>query len=277
MKYLILGSSGQIGSALTIYLRNKGHQVTEFDIANTSDKIEDLRYLNSESRKLLQQCDFIFFLAFDVGGSRYLSKYQHTYDFISNNIKIMDRTFDVLRATKKPFIFASSQMSSMSHSPYGVCKAVGEAYTKSLGGLIVKFWNVYGPEKDLSKAHVITDFILMAKAGNINMLTDGEESREFLYVEDACECLEILSHLYQEIPRDINLHITNGISTKVIDIAKIIFSFIPCRITPSSKKDSVQFDTKNLSDRAIQKFWFPSTNINTGIKLVIDAMEKEDE
>ena len=59
----------------------------------------------------------------------------------------------------KPFVFASSQMSNMSYSPYGVMKRVGELYTKSLNGLIVKFWNVYGIEKDMEKAHVITDFI----------------------------------------------------------------------------------------------------------------------
>ena len=47
----------------------------------------------------------------------------------------------------------------MSYSPYGVMKRVGEMYTKSLGGLIVHFWNVYGIEKDMEKAHVITDFI----------------------------------------------------------------------------------------------------------------------
>ena len=32
MKILILGSSGQIGAYLTEYLRDRGHQVTEFDV-----------------------------------------------------------------------------------------------------------------------------------------------------------------------------------------------------------------------------------------------------
>jgi hypothetical protein len=42
-------------------------------------------------------------------------------------------------------------MSNMSYSPYGVLKNVGELYTKSLNGLIVKFWNVYGIEKTMKK------------------------------------------------------------------------------------------------------------------------------
>ena len=34
MKILVLGSEGQIGSYLTEYLREKGHEVTEFDVVN---------------------------------------------------------------------------------------------------------------------------------------------------------------------------------------------------------------------------------------------------
>ena len=34
MKHLVLGSSGQIGSALCEYYKNKGHTVDEFDIVN---------------------------------------------------------------------------------------------------------------------------------------------------------------------------------------------------------------------------------------------------
>ena len=274
MNYLILGSAGQIGSALTTYLKDKGHVVAEFDLANYDVFKQDLRYPSQELVSSLAWCDFVFFLAFDVGGSRYLDKYQHTYSFISNNIKIMDTTFDALQSTGKPFIFASSQMSNMHHSPYGVCKAIGEAYTKSLNGLIVKFWNVYGIERDLSKAHVITDFILMAKEGRINMLTDGEESREFLHVTDACRCLEILSRKYNKISRNSNLHITSGVSNKIIDIANIIQSIIPCEISSSTQKDEVQGDKKNQADLFIRKFWYPSIHIRTGIELIIDDMEK---
>jgi nucleoside-diphosphate-sugar epimerase len=49
---------------------------------------------------------------------------------------------------------------------------------------------VYGKEHDEEKSHVITDFIKMAKQdGVIKMRTDGTESRQFLYADDACEAL----------------------------------------------------------------------------------------
>ena len=149
MRVAILGSSGQIGAYLTEYLRNKGHYVTEFDKNNSTH--EDMTTIpNPFLRNAIIDSDFVFFLAFDVGGSRYLKKYQHTFKFIDNNARMLAGAFEYLAEYKKPFVFASSQMSNMSYSPYGVMKRVGELYTKSLGGLIVKFWNVYG----LSLIHI---------------------------------------------------------------------------------------------------------------------------
>jgi len=150
MRVAILGSSGQIGAYLTKYLTKKGYQVREFDIMNSYH--EDMTHIpNAFLRNVIMDSDFVFFLAFDVGGSHYLKKYQHTFKFIDNNTRMMANVFGHLADYKKPFVFASSQMSNMSYSPYGVMKRVGELYTKSLGGLIVHFWNVYGIEKTWRK------------------------------------------------------------------------------------------------------------------------------
>ena len=99
--------------------------------------------------KNIKKSDFVFFLAFDVGGSRYLKKYQRTYDFLINNLLIMSNVFRLLKKYNKKFIFASSQMSNMDFSPYGTLKRLGEDVTKSLNCLYVKFWNVYGIEKEI--------------------------------------------------------------------------------------------------------------------------------
>jgi hypothetical protein len=62
-------------------------------------------------------------------------------------MRIMSNTFDTIKKFDKPFIFASSQMAEMGYSSYGMLKALGEKIT-DLGGLVVKFWNVYGYETD---------------------------------------------------------------------------------------------------------------------------------
>lgn len=281
MKVTILGSGGQIGSYLTKYLREKGNTVLEFDIVNSP--YQDLTQIpNGNLEYQIKESDFVFFLAFDVGGSRYLKKYQHTFDFLQNNSKIMVNVFEYLNRYKKPFLFASSQMSNMGYSPYGVLKNVGELYTKSLGGLIVKFWNVYGVENDREKSHVITDFIRKGfETGVIDMLTDGQEEREFLYAEDCCEALEIIMSSYKEFRSDDSLHITSFNSTKIIDIAHIIigqFNLIgkyDVKLQPSSEKDSVQMDKRNLADTFITKWWQPKTNMQEGISKVFSSIMEE--
>ena len=280
MNIAVLGSSGQIGAYLTEYLTKKGHLVREFDIVN--DPHEDMtRIPNPFLRNVIMDSDFVFFLAFDVGGSHYLKKYQHTFKFIDNNTRMMANVFGHLKDYKKPFVFASSQMSSMSYSPYGVMKRVGELYTKSLGGLIVKFWNVYGIEKDMEKAHVITDFIHKGfESGVINMMTDGTEAREFLYAEDCCEALEKIMEEYSNLSSDDELHITTGVYTSILEIAQEIrklFNDIgkEVEVIPSEKKDEVQKDARNEPDPFIKKFWQPKTSVKDGLKKVFEVMKND--
>lgn len=270
MKYLVLGSAGQIGFELCKFLRKQDHSVVEFDIATRED--QDLRVPNI-LENYIQDIDFVMFLAFDVGGSRYLKKYQHTYEFIDNNIQLMLYTFKTLKRYNTPFIFTSSQMSNMSYSPYGVCKSIGEGYTRALGGLIVKFWNVYGPERDLEKSHVITDFILKAKKGNVKMMTNGKEERQFLHAEDCSNALMILSKNYNNIERDKELHITSFEWNTILEVANIIKEDIPCKLTPSIDIDTVQLNKRNEADPYILNYWKPTISLKEGIGRIIAEMK----
>ena len=279
-RILVLGSSGQVGAYLTDYLRKKGNEVFEFDVTNGPN--QDLTTIpNGQLEALIYLSDFVYFLAFDVGGSHYLKKYQHTFKFIDNNTRLMANAFGLIEKYNKPFVFASSQMSNMSYSPYGVLKRVGELYTRSLGGLIVKFWNVYGIEKDMDKAHVITDFIRKGfESGDIDMMTDGTEAREFLYAEDCCEALETVMQSYAKLTSDDELHITSGVYTTVLEIAseiKSLFSSIgkEITITPAQSKDEVQKDARNEPDTYIKKFWEPKTSVPDGLKKVFEEMKKD--
>ena len=279
MRVTILGSSGQIGAYLTEYLRKKGHEVTEFDKNN--DEKQDMTVIpNLRLHGAIMNSDFVFFLAFDVGGSHYLKKYQHTFGFLDNNARMMVNAFEYIQKYKKPFVFASSQMSNMSYSPYGVMKRVGELYTKSLNGLIVKFWNVFGIEKDMEKAHVITDFIKKGfETGTIDMMTDGSEHREFLYAEDCCQALETVMEKYSDFTSDDNLHITTGVSTSILEIARNIQSLFKeigkeVDVSPSPSKDEVQKDARNVPDPYIRRVWEPKTSVPDGIKKVFEEMKK---
>ena len=277
----ILGSSGQIGAYLTEYLRRDDkYEVCEFDIVNGTQ--QDIRTIpNPELDRVIQSSDFVFVLAFDVGGSRYLKKYQHTFDFVNNNARLMVNIFGLIEKYKKPFVFASSQMSNMSHSPYGVLKRVGELYTQTLKGLTVKFWNVYGIENDLDKAHVITDFIRKGfEEGDFEMMTDGTEERQFLYAEDCCEALETLMENYSNFKPTDPLHVTSFSSSSIKEVASMIqgqFNMIGkfINIKPGLARDSVQMDKRNEADNYILGWWQPTTGLDKGIAKVFAEMKKE--
>ena len=279
MKVSILGSAGQIGAYLKEYLTDKGHEVTGVDIIDGPQN--DLRVTpNTYVESVIEKSDFVFFLAFDVGGSRYLKKYQHTFEFINNNTRMMANTFALLKKYNKRFVFASSQMSNMSYSPYGVMKRVGELHTTALKGLTVKFWNVYGIEHDMEKAHVITDFIRKGfEEGEFEMMTDGTEERQFLYAEDCCEALETVMERFTDFKPEDPLHITSFRATPIKEVAQIImgqFNLIgkQVKISPGLAKDSVQMDKRNEADSYIMGWWLPKTNMQDGIAKVFNEMRK---
>ena len=95
--------------------KKKSFQIIEFDLVQ-GNKFDIRNFNNNNLEKCIKKSDF-FFLAFDVGGSRYLKKYQSTYDFLINNLLILSNAFRLLKKHGKKFIFASSQMSNMDFSP----------------------------------------------------------------------------------------------------------------------------------------------------------------
>jgi nucleoside-diphosphate-sugar epimerase len=268
-RHLVLGSSGQIGGHLCEYLLSKDEQFERFDILDSSDfdlRIQDNRHLI----EAVERCDIVYFLAFDVGGARYLAKNQDTSSFISNNMKIMSNTFDVLSRQKKKFIFASSQMAYMKDSSYGSLKRLGEKIAIDLGGVVTRFWNVYGIENDYTKSHVITDLVRCGiKNGKINVLTEGKEVRQFLFADDCSECLFDVGRKIDTFSRR-SLDVSCFEWTPISRIAEII----------SKNLDDIEIEYGNLVDglqtldpiepsREILSFWKPKTSIELGIEKIV--------
>lgn len=269
MKVLVLGSSGQIGSALVPYLESKGHQVIPFDIVLKDS--HDLRIQNnSELYELAREIDFVVFLAFDVGGSKYLTSAQHDYGFIQNNLNIMKNVFDFINHAGLPSIFASSQMAGMLHSSYGNLKAIGEKAAIALGGKYIRFWNVYGVENDPLKSHVITDFIRQGLATKkIKMITDGSEVRDFLHVSDACSAIE---HVIR-IEEGVGFDVASFEYTSILEVAKIVAELTGSEIVPGNLVDLVQSGHQFDPSPEILDLWRPEVLLQDGINRVMREIQ----
>ena len=273
LKILILGSKGQIGSFLESFLRSRGFEVIGIDLVN--GELEDLRYMNaSVLDSYLRNVDFVFFLAYDVGGSSYLQDRQGSFSFISNNSLIMNNCFSSLQRIGTPFIFASSQMSNMTFSNYGVLKAIGERYTQALGGITVKFWNVYGYETDREKFHVISDFVRMAiENSEIRIKTTGEESRDFLFARDCCEGLYELMMRYPTINKRQTYDLASGVWTTIHEVAEIIALRLNVPVIRGGAKDSLQQLVRNEPRLNQLEFWSAKTKLKDGVSEIIQMFE----
>ncbi len=176
-KNLVLGGDGTIGQSLCTYLISIGEEVISLDLKSGFD-------IRTQSLEDYADFDYVWFLAWDVGGAKYLANENYLVNIIRNNATICERIFSFLENSKIPFMFASSQMASP-NTPYGVTKLLGEEWTRLLGGQICRFWNVYGWEEPGVKSHVIPDLILQAlEHKKIELMTDGQEERQFIFMDD---------------------------------------------------------------------------------------------
>lgn len=269
---LVLGSRGQIGLSLTKILRNsKKYNVIECDLVCSESN--DLRKKSEFLNQLFQTADFVYFLAYDVGGSKYLYSNQNSSSFLNNNLLLMLNTFSYLEKYSNPFIFASTQMSNMNHSPYGTLKRIGEHYTNILGGHIVRFWNTYGIENDEEKTHVITDFINSALSQkSILMRTNGNETRQFLHADDCGKALITIQENYKEIEKRY-LDITSFKWSSIYEVAKVvsnIFGNLP--IKRGAQDDLVQNNISNEPDPYFKKYWEPEISLEDGISSIVKYM-----
>jgi len=272
MKILVLGSAGQIGAPTCKYLREQGHEVIEFDCKLDPVKQElILPYHQTDLLDRMNECDFCYYFASNVGGAKYLEKHQDSFDFIVENMMIMTNVFRVLNLLGKPFIFTSSQMADLHHSTYGMLKLLGEKMANDIGGLVVRLWNVYGPEHDEEKSHVITDFCKMAKYnGVINMRTTGMECRQLLYVEDCAEALLTLTDQYDNLDKTKPYHITSFEWTSISTVANMIQDISDCELVDGDRLDLTQMNAMNPPDPYILNFWKPKTSLEEGINKIYD-------
>jgi nucleoside-diphosphate-sugar epimerase len=223
-KNLVLGGAGTVGGALCRYLLEKGEQVISLDIKTSMDIRVDNLYQYAD-------VDYVWFLAWEVGGSKFLTNNKNLLNIMRNNTLICERVFSFLENTKLPFMFASTQLAAPD-TAYGVTKLLGEQWTRLLGGQMVKFWNVYGWEEPGEKSHVIPDLILQGLENkHIKLLSNGEEKRQFIFMDD---CVENMFHIRNT--GVLNVDLTNGEWLEIREVAQLIAQRLGASLTLGEQK-----------------------------------------
>ena len=217
-KVLVTGGAGFIGSHLSTALVAEGCTVTVLDNLSSGrlsnlDEIKDhISFFQGDIRdqeivkKSAHGCDAIFHLAAVV------SVPQTIRQPVESNLVNDLGTLIVLEAARqnniKKVVFASSSavygddpqlpkhedMKPKPLSPYAVQKLTGEYYGRLYHDLYgiqttcLRLFNIYGPKQDPSSPYSGVISIFMTKAVLRKppfIFGDGQQSRDFLYVQDA--------------------------------------------------------------------------------------------
>jgi nucleoside-diphosphate-sugar epimerase len=224
-KYVVTGGAGFIGSALVRMLSaqgdvavvdnlSSGHQRNLEGVSSVTLHRADIRDYEAIA-PLLRGADVVFHLAAIASVPRSID------DPVPSHEVNIDGTFNVLRAAQagavRRVVYAASSsaygdsevlpkvesMPPHPKSPYGAQKFVGELYSSvfqscfGLETVSLRFFNVYGPRQDPSSPYsgVLSLFMkcLLARAAP-TIYGDGEQSRDFTYVEDVAELCRKAAH-----------------------------------------------------------------------------------
>jgi nucleoside-diphosphate-sugar epimerase len=255
---LILGGDGLIGATLAAALRESGHRVSSLDIKSGCDLRRPFDLTP------FQEADRVWFLAWDTGGAKYIEAADHQHEQYKNNCEISQRVFDALARTRKPFLFATSQLAGLP-TAYGMTKLMAWHWAEHLGGKVARLWNVYGWEHPDVKSHVVTDLVLSGLSGQVKCLTRGDERRRFLYKTD---CVSGLIRLF-----DGPLQTAELAGTKWLTIREVAEE-IGRQLNTEVAFGSLQGSEAPVEPVQLLPGWEPQVSLSQGLSRVIsDARE----
>jgi UDP-glucose 4-epimerase len=221
MDFLVTGGAGFLGVALANRLVSDGHQVRVIDNLLTGDPARlDQRIFFDRGDvadipklwTLLHGVDCVYHLAARVSVAEsvlYPRDYNHVN--VGGTVSVMEAMRD---AGVKRVVLASSgalygeqahqpvgeDQQPSPNSPYGVSKLAAEFYVQTIGALwgietvALRIFNAYGPGQRIRPAHppVVAQFVKQAlTGGSLVVMGSGEQTRDFVYVDDVVEALVI--------------------------------------------------------------------------------------
>lgn len=249
MKALITGSSGQIGTNLSIALMARGDTVDGIDIRPNAwtreipTRILDLTKIKPDEVSSAKDIDVVVHLA---AHAKVFELVEHPDRALANVIDCFT-ALDFARQRNIPFIFGSSRevYGDIHHhvteeksadfvvaeSPYSASKIAGEAMIYSYGScydlpyLVFRFSNVYGRyDNDLERMERVIPLFVRKIARDEPIVVFGREKvLDFTYVDDCVQgIVKGIDALVARRVQNQTINLAYGSGSSLVDMVNIV-------------------------------------------------------
>jgi UDP-glucose 4-epimerase len=305
MDVLVTGGAGFIGSNLVRTLVTEGHDVRVVDDLSTGSmrNLEgvqpDVQVLDEDVRddaairRSMEDIEVVFHLAALPSVARSVEDPVRTHSVIVNG------TLSVLTVARdtgvRRVVYASSSsvygdtpvlpkhegMVLSPRSPYAASKLAGEAYcqaftrTYGLETVSLRFFNVFGHRQDPASeyAAVIPRFVtrMLARERPV-IFGDGEQSRDFTYVENAVHaCLRAASTAPGAVGQAVN--VACGTRTSLRELVRMFNEILGTDLEPDfaePRPGDIRHSEASI-DRAAQLLDYrPTVDVAAGLRATVE-------
>ncbi len=305
-KYLVTGGAGFIGCNLVRHILAQGHEAVVLDNfatghrENLTEVIERIELIEGDIRdrptvdRAVAGCAAIFHEAALGSVPRSVEDPLTSHDVNVNG------TITVLEAARAAgvnrVIFAASssaygdQKESPKHegmvplpiSPYAANKVACEAYMRGYAGVFgmetfcLRYFNVFGPYQDPNGAYaaVIPAFVSRLLAGEApEVFGDGEQSRDFCYIENVCNANWLAAHAPAEVCTGQAVNIACNYRTSLNQILDLLKELLATDVEATYQAERAGDVKHSLADVARAKEtigYEPKIFFEEGLRKAID-------
>lgn len=256
MKLLITGHKGFIGGNLLSHLSEAGYEVNGFDVG---DEFPQARY------------DVIFHLA-----ARGLIRKSVglPYAYFKDDLDLSLQFLEKARVDGSGFVFPSSGATAMPSNPYALSKKQTVEWINLYRHLYnvqaydLKFFNIYGPGSRKGGVYLFTKMAL--SGGPIEILGDGEDIRDFVFVNDV---VEFLTAIAESRVKPGSYEVGTGVGTSIQQLADKIAEIVGGRPAIVMKPDVIETARRLV---ASSPALVNPVLLEDGIRRVIDFIKSDE-
>ncbi len=305
LRVLVTGGAGFIGSHTVDRLLAEGFEAVVLDNLRSGSLDNISLHKNNESLKfvcgdvrdawlvknLASSVDYVVHLAALVSVPESMRDPDLTYDInVNGTLNLLKACVD---AGVKRFIYASScavygnadklpikeDCPPKPLSPYAFSKLKAESYVRKyfedfgLETVCLRYFNVYGPRQAYSEySGVITQFINRVKRGlPLTIFGDGEQTRDFVYVEDVVEANMLALKCGEAVGEVFN--IGTGVATSIKQLAHTLLELTNRKdleiLYCEAREGDVRHSVADISKAKEKLGYSPKIALKEGLKKLL--------